>query len=85
MPMVAESTPTTDKAMGPRRVLVCLGSESGTTRRLITRTIKYWATKGDAFECELMTGNVCAATVLKPRAGAARKNATFGCPCPIDF
>ena len=55
---MATPTPTTAAALGPRRVLVCCGSESGTTRRLITRTIKAWTARGkESFVCDLMTGN----------------------------
>ena len=41
----------------PARVLVCYGSESGSTKRLISRTITKWQNQGATFECQLMSGN----------------------------
>ena len=53
-------TPTTADAMAsrPPRVLVVYGSESGSTKRLITKITKTWKARGATFpEPDIMTGN----------------------------
>ena len=52
-----ETTPTTQSAINPVRVLVAYGSESGSTKRLISRVIKRWADRGATFHSDLMSGN----------------------------
>ena len=54
-------TPSTPNAMATdsakTRVLVCYGSESGSTKRLITRAMKRWVERGATFHVDLMSGN----------------------------
>ena len=55
--MVVE-TPSTPAAMNASpRILVLFGSESGSTKRLINRSIKAWTAKGANLACEVMAGN----------------------------
>ena len=51
------STPTTAAALERPRVLVCIGSESGRTRRLIKKIVADWTTRGGNFSVEMMDGN----------------------------
>ena len=50
------ATPTTGDAMASStRVLLCVGSESGNTKRLATRTVKAWIADGAKFTIDTMT------------------------------
>ena len=54
-----QATPTTAAALngkGPR-VLVCIGSESGKTKRLIKKIVSGWTERGATFNVDMMDGN----------------------------
>lgn len=39
------------------RVLLCCGSESGNTKRLVNKTVRKWSERGATFKVDVMTGN----------------------------
>ena len=58
MAAAVPSTATTAEALKKgTRVLAVYGSESGSTKRLLTKTIKDWDAAGATFEVEVLSGN----------------------------
>ena len=92
----ALSTPTMDAALkettGPR-ILLCVGSEGGNTRRLVSRTLKAWTAKGATFKCDQMSGNEAVEACGGTLEGIARKydvilvaTCSYGCgEAPINM